>query len=221
MATAATDIQTIIPKVGEGEALYSGGFVIMTLTDGGETDEGFTFFLAADAEGIDGVAKDGWFDDAGQRATKTFLPGEGFLLSSDYENGTITTAGAVANEDTVFALQTGINSCGNTMAAQFGINQLTVGVGIDASGNLLASNTTTGEDLYSGGIVAMTLTDGGETDEGFTFFLAADAEGIDGVAQDGWFDDAGARSTQPFAAGEGFIISSDYVESYIKLPSAL
>ena len=221
VSTAATDIQNIIPKVGEGEDLYSGGFVIMTLTDGGETAESFSFFLAADAEAIDGVAKDGWFDDAGQRAVKTFLPGEGFVLVSDYENGSITTAGAVANEDTVFALATGINSCGNTTSGQIGINQLTVGVGVDTEGNLLASNSTTGEDIYSGGIVAMTLTDGGETAENISFFLAADAEAIDGVAQDGWFDDAGQRSTKPFAAGEGFIIVSDYAESYIKLPSAL
>ena len=215
VSTAATDIQNIIPKVGEGEDIYSGGFVIMTLTDGGETDESFTFILAADAP--DG-GTDGWFDDAGERAVKTFLPGEGFVLVSDFATGTLTTAGAVANEDTVFALSTGINSCGNTTAGQIGINQLTVGVDVDASGNLLASNDTTGEAIYSGGIVAMMLTDGGETDESFTFILAADAP--DG-GTDGWFDDAGDRSTKPFAAGEGFIIVTDYNESYIKLPSAL
>ena len=215
VTTAATDIQNIIPKVGEGEELYTGGFVIMTLTDGGETGTSYFYTLAADAS--DGLGN-GWFDDAGQRADKTFLPGEGFVLSSDYENGTITTAGAVANEDTVFALSTGINSCGNTTAGQFGINQLTVGVGIDAEGNLLTLNTDSGEELYTGGIVGMTLTDGGETAESFFYTLAADAP--DGGAN-GWFDDAGERSSKPFAAGEGFIISSDYAESYIKIPSAL
>ena len=185
----------------------------MTLTDGGATDATYTFNIAADAPDGGG---DGWFDDMGERATKTFLPGEGFVLSSDYENGTLTTA--VANEDTVFALQTGINSCGNTTAGQIGIDQLTVGVAVDANGNLLTTNDDTGEEIYTGGVVVMTLTDGGATDATYTFNLAADAPDGGG---DGWFDDMGERSTEPFAAGEGFIISSDYAESYIKLPSAL
>ena len=202
--------------VGEGEELYSGGFVIMALTDGGETAESFTYTLAADAS--DGIAKDGWFDDLGNRATKTYLPAEGFVLVSDYETGALTTSGQVATEDTIFSLGTGINSCGNSTSGEVTIDKITVGVGVNEEGELLSTNDAE-EEIYSGGLVIMMLTDGGETAESFTFTLAADAS--DGVAKDGWFDDLGNRATKPFDAGEGFIVVSDYAESYIKLPSAL
>ena len=214
---AAVDIQDITPVVGTAEELYTGGFVIMTLTDGGETGASFTFTLAEDAP--DGIESNGWFDDLGNRAVKTFLPGEGFVLSSDYEEGQLTTSGAVAKEDTIFSLGTGINSCGNTMSKSITINQVVPGVAVSEEGELLTTNTTTEEELYTGGLVIMTLTDGGETGASYTFTLAADAP--DSVNADGWFDDFGERSTEPFDAGVGFVVSSDYTESYIKLPTAL
>ena len=216
VSAGAVNIQDIVPVVGEGEELYSGGFVIMALTDGGETAESFTYTLAADAS--DGIAKDGWFDDLGNRATKTYLPAEGFVLVSDYETGALTTSGQVATEDTIFSLGTGINSCGNSTSGEVTIDKITVGVGVNEEGELLSTNDAE-EEIYSGGLVIMMLTDGGETAESFTFTLAADAS--DGVAKDGWFDDLGNRATKPFDAGEGFIVVSDYAESYIKLPSAL
>ena len=210
---AAVNIQDIVPVVGEEEELYTGGFVIMTMTDGGETDESYSYYTAEDAP--DGVA--GWFDGTGARSTKTFQPGEGFVTSSDYETGKLQTSGIVATDDSVFALGTGINSCGNTTSATLSIEALKVGVAIDEEGNLLSVNEDTEEEIYTGGLVIMTLTDGGETDASYSYFTAEDAP--DGVA--GWFDGAGDRVSVSFDAGVGFIVSSDYAESYIKLPSAL
>ena len=211
----AVDIQSIVPVVGSEEELYTGGFVIMTMTDGGSTDETYVYTLAADA--ADG--KDGWFDSNGERVVKTFLPGEGFVTSSDYETGKLQTSGAVAQEDTVFSLGTGINSCGNTMSAQLSIADIAAGVALDAEGNLLKVNATTEEELYTGGVVIMTLTDGGSTDQTYVYTLAEDA--TDEIAKDGWFDSNGQRVTVDFDAGVGFIVSSDFAESYIKLPSVL
>ena len=207
------DVQSLTPVVGTTEELYSGGFMIMTLTDGGETDETYVYTLAADAP--DG--KDGWFDGNGDRVVKTFKPGEGFVTVSDYETGKLQSAGSVADSDSIFVLGTGVNSCGNTTSGTVNIEEIGVGVGVDAEGNLLTVNPDNGEELYSGGVMIMTLTDGGETDETFVFTLAADAP--DGL--DGWFDGNGDRITIDFDAGVGFVVVSDYTEGCISLPSAL
>lgn len=210
---SAVNVQDITPIVGEAEELYTGGFNIMTMTDGGETDETYSYYTAGDAP--DGVA--GWFDGDGVRVTKTFLPGEGFVTVSDYETGKLQTSGQVADGETIFILGTGVNSCGNTTSAPLSIEAFTVGVGVDAEGNVLTVNPDTSEELYTGGLVIMTLTDGGETDESYSYYTAADAP--DGVA--GWFDGDGQRVTKTFAAGVGFIVVSDYTEGCIALPSAL
>ena len=210
---SAVNIQDIVPVLGSTEEeLYTGGFVIMTMTDGGETDESFAYYTAEDAP--DGVA--GWFDGAGNRSEKTFAPGEGFVTSSDYETGKLQTSGQVADAITIFQLGTGVNSCGNTTSGSVSVQAINVGVGVDAEGNLLSTNAAE-EELYTGGLVIMTLTDGGETDESYSYYTADDAP--DGSA--GWFDGAGDRVVKTFDAGVGFIVSSDYEESYISLPSAL
>ncbi len=213
---AGVDVQSITPVIGSTEEeLYTGGMMLMTMTDGGETDKTYIYTLAADAS--DG--KDGWFDSVtGERVEKTFLPGEGFVTASDYETGKIQSSGAVATDDTVFVLATGINSCGNTTSGTLSIEKIKAGVGVDAEGNLLSVNPTNEEELYTGGVMIMTLTDGGETDKTYIYTLAADA--ADG--KDGWFDSVtGERVTVDFAAGAGFIVASDYAEGCIKLPSAL
>lgn len=212
----AVDVQSITPVLGSvEEELYTGGVMIMTMTDGGETDKTYIYTLAADAS--DGIA--GWFDSVtGARVEKTFLPGEGFVTASDYETAKIQTSGAVAQEDSVFVLGTGINSCGNTTSGTLAIDAIQVGVGVDAEGNLLAVNPDNDEELYTGGIMIMTLTDGGETDKTYIYTLAADAS--DGIA--GWFDSVtGERVSVNIQAGEGFIVASDYTEGCILLPSAL
>ena len=210
---AAVNVQDIIPIVGAGEELYTGGFNIMTMTDGGETDETYSYYTAGDAP--DGVA--GWFDGNGTRVTKTFLPGEGFVTVSDYETGKLQTSGQVAEGVTIFTLGTGVNTCGNTTSAAVSIEDFTVGVGVDAEGNILTVNPDNSEELYTGGLVIMTLTDGGETDQSYSYYTAGDAP--DGVA--GWFDGDGVRVTVSFPAGTGFIVVSDYTEGCIALPSAL
>ena len=129
------------------------------------------------------------------------------------------TSGSVAAEDSIFSLGTGINSCGNTTSASLSITAIKVGVDVDEEGNLLATNEKTEEEIYTGGLVIMTLTDGGETDQSYSYYTAEDAP--DGGANAGWFDAEGTRVTVNFDAGVGFIVSSDYAESYIKLPSAL
>lgn len=217
LSGAAINIQDIIPVVGEEEELYTGGFTIMTMTDGGETDETYSYYTAEDAP--DGLGVAGWYDLSGVRATKTFLPGEGFVTSSDYDAGKLQTAGEVAVENIVFTLGTGINSCGNTTSAPVGIQSIGVGVGVDENGNLLSVNETSGEEIYTGGITIMTLTDGGETDETYSFYTAEDAP--DGLGDAGWYDLSGVRATVSFGAGVGFIVSSDYQGGCIELPSAL
>ena len=218
VGSAAVNIQDIVPVVGEGEELYTGGFMIMTMTDGGETDEMYSYYTAADAP--DGIATAGWFDPDGVRVAKTFLPGEGFVTVSDYETGKLQTSGQVASDNTAFALITGVNSCGNTTSATLPLQNIAVGVAINATtGDLLAANEATGEEIYTGGLMVMTLTDGGETDEMYSYYTAADAP--DGNATAGWFDPDGNRVTKSFEAGVGFLVVSDYTESYIGLPSAL
>ena len=213
----AVNLQDIVPVVGEEEELYTGGFMIMTMTDGGETGETYVYTIAEEA--TDGIAKAGWFDGTGARVNKTFLPGEGFVTVSDYETGRLQTAGQVATESTIFMLGTGVNSCGNTTSAPVSIGNINVGVGVDAEGNLLALNPDSGEELYTGGVMIMTLTDGGETDETYVYTLASEA--TDGIAQAGWFDGTGARVNVSFPAGKGFIAVSDYEGGCIELPSAL
>ena len=209
------DVQSLLPVVGGEEELYSGGFMLMTLTDAGETEETYIYTLAADAP--DG--KDGWFDSVtGERVVKTFKPGEGFVTVSDYEGGKLQSAGQVSDSASVFVLRTGVNGCGNTTSAAVSIEDVGVGVGVDAEGNLLTVNPDNDEELYSGGIMIMTLTDGGETDKTYIYTLAADAS--DGVA--GWFDSVtGERVSINILAGAGFVVVSDYTEGCITLPSAL
>ena len=218
VGSAAVNIQDIVPVVGEGEELYTGGFMIMTMTDGGETGDTYVYTMAADS--TDGIAQAGWFDMYGNRVNKTFLPGEGFVTVSDYETGKLQTAGQVAEDNTIFMLGTGVNSCGNTTSAPVPIANINVGVGVNTeTGALLALNETTGEEIYTGGITIMTLTDGGETDETYVYTTAADA--TDGIAQAGWFDLNGNRVTISFDAGVGFIVVSDYEGGCIELPAAL
>lgn len=210
------DIKPVIDT--DTEEMYTGGIVIMTLTDGGETDQTYFWTIAEDAADGEG---EGWFDDQGIRITdKVFLPGEGFLVGTDYETSKLMTAGQVAAEDTVFTLITGLNCCGNTMSASFKLGDIEVGVGVDEDGNLLAFNEETGDELYTGGIVIMTLTDGGETDQTYFYTLADDAADGEGA---GWFNDQGERCDESvsFDAGIGFLVGSDYVAGCIRTPSAL
>ena len=214
---AAINIQDIVPVVGEEEELYTGGFTIMTMTDGGETDQNYSYYTAEDAP--DGAAKAGWFDGNGVRVNKVFQPGEGFVTVSDYEFGKIQSAGSVPTENTILAVGTGVNTCGNTTSADLSIQKIEVGVDVDENGELLAFNSETEEELYTGGFTVMTLTDGGETDANYSYYTAEDAP--DGVSKAGWFDGAGVRVNLTFGAGTGFIIVSDYEGGYIALPSAL
>ena len=215
IGAATVDIQSISPAVGTTEELYTGGVMLMTMTDGGETGDTYIYYTASDAPDGQGA---GWFDTVGVRAVKTFYPGEGFVTVSDYETGALQSSGQVPNEATIFTLGTGVNSCGNTTPVSVGIANIAVGVGVDSEGNLLAVNPTTSEELYTGGVMIMTLTDGGETDETYIYYVAADAP--DGLGA-GWFDTLGARVSISFEAGEGFIAVSDYTEGCISIPAAL
>lgn len=207
-ADGSFDIQSLVPVVPGGAAdLYTGCMTIMTMTDGGETAESYGFIPAA--ESADG--KDGWFNDIGQRVNKTFAPGEGFVLVSDFEEGTLQSAGQVANKDTIFVMIPGVNSCGNTSSATIDIGDIKVGSAVTPEGELVTT------DLYTGCMTYMTLTDGGETANSYGFIPAA--ESTDG--QDGWFNDVGARVTLDIPAGQGFIIVNDFEGGAIKIPSAL
>ena len=210
------DIKPVINT--ELEEMYTGGVVIMTLTDGGATDQTYIWTLEEDAGDGEG---EGWFDDQGVRITdKVFLPGEGFVVSTDFETSKLVTAGQVAVEDTVFNLITGINSCGNTMSASFKLGDIEAGVGVDENGDMLLVNEESGEELYTGGIVIMTLTDGGATDQTYIYTLEEDAADGEGA---GWFNDQGERcdDSVTFDAGIGFVVSSDFVGGCIRIPSAL
>lgn len=204
-ADGSFDIQNIKPKT--AEELYTGCMTIMTMTDGGETGDTFVFYPAA--ESPDG--EDGWFDDVGARVVKTFAPGEGFVIMNDFEDGTLQTAGQVANKDTIFVMIPGVNSCGNTSSATIDIGDIKVGSAVTEEGELVT------EDLYTGCMSYMTLTDGGETADTYVFYPAA--ESPDG--EDGWFDDVGARVTLAIPAGQGFIMMNDFEGGAIKIPSAL
>ena len=218
IANEGFNLANIKPVVDtELEEMYTGGVVIMTLTDGGSTDKTYIWTLAEDAADGNG---EGWFDDQGVRIVdEEFLPGEGFLVGTDFETSKLTTAGQVAGQDTVFSLITGLNCCGNTMSASFNLGAIEAGVGVDEDGNMLMVNDD-GDELYTGGIVIMTLTDGGSTDKTYIYTLSEDAGDGEGA---GWFDDQGIRQDDnvSFDAGIGFLVSSDYVAGCIRIPSAL
>ena len=221
VASSPMNIQDIIPTVPEGEELYTGAFTIMTLTESTETDKNYFYFTAEDAEGVDGVAKAGWFNENMDTRLEgvTFLPGEGFLVVSDFDGASVTFSGSVAQGDTVIELGAGANFCGNNALNDLDIQSITVGAECDEDGNLTWGET----EAYTGCFTIMTLTDSTETDKNYFYITAEDAEGIDGVAKAGWFNEnMDARLTGEdavtFAAGEGFLVISDFDTAFVKIP---
>ena len=215
------DIQDIVPQAPAGEDLYTGAFTIMTLTSGTETDQNYFYLTAEDAALVDGVAKAGWFnEDQDTRLSNVkFTPGEGFLVISDFDDATVTFAGAVAQGDTVMELGAGANFCGNNALRNLDIQSITVGSDCDENGVL----SWTSEEAYTGCFTIMTLTPGTETDKNYFYVTAADAEMIDGVAEAGWFnEDQDTRLTGDnavtFLPGDGFLLVSDFDTAYVKIP---
>lgn len=220
VATEAMPIAEIKPQ---GEDIYSGAFQIMTLTPGTGTDKIYMYLTADDAEGVDGIAEPGWFND--QMDTRlvgdesvTFEPGEGFIVLSEIP-GTVTFAGEVAKGDTITELAAGANFVGNNALQPLDIENVIVGTQCDEKGSI----TSPEEDgLYSGAFQIMTLTPGTGTDKIYMYLLAEDAEGVDGVAEAGWFNDqmdtrltGDAKVT--FPSGEGFLLMNELDFGFIKI----
>ena len=221
IAVENMDIQDIVPQAPAGEDLYTGAFTIMTLTSDTATDKNYFYFTAEDAAAVDGVAKAGWFnEDMDTRLTDVvFTPGEGFLVVSDFDDATVTFAGAVAQGDTIVELSAGANFCGNNALQALDMQSITVGSDCDESGNL----SWTSEEAYTGCFTIMTLTSDTATDKNYFWFTAADAEAVDGIAEAGWFnEDMDTRMTGDnavsFDAGEGFLLISDFDTAYAKIP---
>lgn len=224
IAVADMDIQQILPKLPEGEELYSGCFQIMTLTPGTATDKTYIYLTAEDAAGVDDIAEPAWFDDGmnyrltGDNAV-FFAPGEGFLVSSDIGGSTVTFAGEVATGATISELGSGWTFKGNNALQALDIQAIKVGTECDQDGNL----STPVDDLYSGAFQIMTLTPGTATDKTYIYLTAGDAEGVDGDASEGWFDDGmnyrlTGDNAVSFEVGDGFLVSSDYDSAFIKIP---
>ena len=208
----------------DNEELYSGAFTLMTLTSGTETDKNYFYLTAEDAYKVDGIEKEGWFNEdmdtrmSGDNAV-TFTPGQGFLIISDLDNSRITFTGKVAKGDTIIKLSSGANFCGNNALTKLDIQSIEVGTDCDENGVL--SFTT--EQLYTGAFTLMTLTSGTETDKNYFYLTAEDAYKVDGIEKEGWFNEdmdmrMSGDNAVVFDSGDGFLVVSDFDVAYVKIP---
>lgn len=216
VAGEGMDIQAIIPAVVGEEEFYSGGVQIQLVTSGMETEATYAYLTAEDAEGVDGVAEAGWFDeDWTARVVKTFAAGEGFVGVSDYDAASMQTSGKVVSDAQIITLSANANLCGNNRPVALDMQDVLPGLEYDEQ----TSSISLGDDFYSGCVQIQTVTSGMETEATYAYLTAEDAEGVDGVAKAGWFDeDWTERIDKDFAAGEGFVAVSDMDTAYIKLP---
>ena len=210
------DIQAIVPEVVGEEEFYSGGVQIQVMTSGLATEATYVYLTAEDAEGVDGVAEAGWFDeDWSARVVKTFAAGEGFVGVSDYDAARIQTSGAVVSDAQIITLGVNANLCGNNRPVALDMQDILPGLEYDEK----TSSISLGDDFYSGCVQIQTMTSGLATESTYAYLTAEDAEGVDGLTQAGWFDeDWSGRVDKEFEAGEGFVAVSDMDTAYIKLP---
>ena len=77
-----------------------------------------------------------------------------------------------------------------------------------------------GEEMYSGGVQIMTLTDSTETEFTYIYMTAADAKEVDGIEKAGWFNDGmdtrlSGDNAVAFDPGEGFLVISDIADTTV------
>ena len=202
------DIQNIKP---DGDDMY-GGAVTLKLLQSDLTDLAEYSYLPAD-ESPDGLA--GWYDENFEnRIVKTFDPGEGFILVNGLENGKSTYSGQVMVGKPTWEVAPNANLAGNITPIDLDIQDIIVGSGVDAEGNVADTEGT----MY-GGVFTLKLLNSDLTDLAEYSYLPAD-ESPDGLA--GWYDENFEnRIDETFEAGKGFIVVCGLDAGFVQIPAAL
>ena len=88
----ALNIQNIIPVNADGEVEYGGVFTLQTKLATGSADEAYVFLDGEEDIGEEGWPKGWYLDDYETFGTKTFNPGEGFLMYTSLTGAKLTFA---------------------------------------------------------------------------------------------------------------------------------
>jgi len=192
----ALKLADLKPSRSGGDDISSWDIQMQTLDDGGATEDVIVWMTTDD------VAEAGWYYDDGETPySKEFDFGEGIVISSEYDDTVIQNAGQVDFESTQVSLPQFTSVLGNTRPVALNL------------ANIIPSRT--GEDAVSSWDIQMqTLDDGGATEDVIVWMTTDD------VAEAGWYyDDGETPYTKTLAVGEAIVISSEYDDTVLTLPS--
>ena len=174
---------------------------IQVLDENGTTVETYFYYNEETAQGIDPSFKEGWYDESGAWATRTFKKGEGFLIENQNDTETVQFAGQVISAPCPIEVGTDFTFLGNMTP---------VGKGIQ----LIALTDFSGygeEDIQI-------LDENGTTIETYFYYNEETAQGIDPSFKEGWYDESAAWATRVFKPGEAFIFENQNDVETITLP---
>ena len=210
VGAAGMDINQIIPK---NAGIFGGAFTMKLLQS--DLSDDAEYYFIPEAEAPDGGSA-GWFlDDMSTRVSKTFAPGEGFIIMNNLSDSAVSFSGEVAVGKPTWEVAPNANLAGNITPIDLDINDIVLGASVDANGNVVDPN---GEVF--GGSCTLKLLQSDLSDDAEYYYIP-EAEAPDGGSS-GWFlDDMTTRVSRTFAPGEGFIIMCNLSSAFVQIPAAL
>jgi len=189
------DIQNFKPVPPAGlEGIMPGAFFIYELEEGSASD---SYVYLPDGEGPEGA---GWYAEcAVTRATRTFLPGEGFLFYSNYDgdSGVLQSVVKAADDDIVTPAAYGYKAMCNPFSVELPLNGDT--------GPMVVPVPPAGAELEPGAFFIYEI-DGGAVSDSFVYLPAGESP-----AGAGWYaEGAESLTTRKLSIGEGFAFYSNY-----------
>ena len=202
------DIQKMIPVDADGERLdYE--FTIQEISDRGTVIKSYDYILA---ESSDDGEMEGWLttdEETWEQVVvdRIFDIGEGFLIYSTAQEGSMRYAGEVVKDQVLVPVRKNLSVQGNIRPCQVDIQTL---IPVDGDGEVLDYEFTIQE-----------TTDRGTVVKSYDYILA---ESSDDGEMEGWLTTDEETWEQvvverTFKPGEGFLIYSTAAEGYLSFPA--